>query len=219
MNHVTHEDFIAGVAEIVVRHAPQHAKAIAAVKIAYGSGPDGTRGVTFYGAWQNGEPEAIPFVEISAFGEQGWVQIAGTCIHELAHVVGGFDAGHGREWRDYCAELGLRRAKAAGMDYCLGHFAPAVRRQIVELPKPDDGAPVRKLINRFGRPFTLKPCTAGVGTRGGKSRGAGSGSRQLKVVCQHEDCGYLARVTRKWLDAAGAPICPVEGHGQMGRAD
>ena len=31
-------------------------------------------------------------------------------------------------------------------------------------------------------------------------------TRQLKCECPA--CGYLARVTRKWLDAAGPPICP-----------
>jgi hypothetical protein len=33
-------------------------------------------------------------------------------------------------------------------------------------------------------------------------------TRQLK--CQCSVCGYLARVTRKWLDAAGPPICPTD---------
>jgi hypothetical protein len=28
--------------------------------------------------------------------------------------------------------------------------------------------------------------------------------------CQCPTCGYLARVTRKWLESAGAPICPTD---------
>lgn len=31
-------------------------------------------------------------------------------------------------------------------------------------------------------------------------------TRLLKVECK--DCGYIARVTSKWIDNAGAPICP-----------
>jgi hypothetical protein len=31
-------------------------------------------------------------------------------------------------------------------------------------------------------------------------------TRMVKVVCA--GCGYTARTTRKWLDEAGAPICP-----------
>lgn len=31
-------------------------------------------------------------------------------------------------------------------------------------------------------------------------------TRMVKVVCA--GCGYVARTTHKWLDEAGAPICP-----------
>lgn len=31
-------------------------------------------------------------------------------------------------------------------------------------------------------------------------------TRLLKVACR--ECGYIARVTQKWLDEAGAPLCP-----------
>lgn len=34
-------------------------------------------------------------------------------------------------------------------------------------------------------------------------------TRLGKVECRA--CGYVARVTRKWLDEAGAPICPCSG--------
>ena len=53
----------------------------------------------------------------------------------------------------------------------------------------------------------------GYGTRGGTSRGEGSGSRYLKVICPYPGCGYQVRITRKWL-ALGAPLCPA-GHGSM----
>ena len=46
------------------------------------------------------------------------------------------------------------------------------------------------------------------------SRGEGSGSRYLKVVCEVPGCGYQVRVTRKWL-ALGAPRCAIVGHGEM----
>ena len=32
-------------------------------------------------------------------------------------------------------------------------------------------------------------------------------TRLLKVQCP--ECGYVARVTRKWLDEVGGPLCPV----------
>jgi hypothetical protein len=34
------------------------------------------------------------------------------------------------------------------------------------------------------------------------------GTRMLR--CQCTACGYIARVSRRWLDQAGAPICPTD---------
>lgn len=36
-------------------------------------------------------------------------------------------------------------------------------------------------------------------------------TRMIKAVCTVDDCGYTARLTRKWIDALGAPICPAHG--------
>ena len=38
-------------------------------------------------------------------------------------------------------------------------------------------------------------------------------ARMLKCEC--EVCGYTVRTARKWLETAGAPVCPIEGHGPM----
>lgn len=38
-------------------------------------------------------------------------------------------------------------------------------------------------------------------------------TRLLKCEC--ETCGYTARIARKWLELAGAPLCPVPDHGPM----
>jgi hypothetical protein len=38
------------------------------------------------------------------------------------------------------------------------------------------------------------------------------GTRLHKVMCRH--CGYVARVTMKWLNK-GMPVCPIPGHGGM----
>ena len=37
--------------------------------------------------------------------------------------------------------------------------------------------------------------------------------RMLKCECGTS--GYTVRTARKWLEQAGAPLCPIEGHGQM----
>jgi hypothetical protein len=30
------------------------------------------------------------------------------------------------------------------------------------------------------------------------------------LKCECSTCGYTVRITRKWLDAAGPPICPTD---------
>ena len=38
-------------------------------------------------------------------------------------------------------------------------------------------------------------------------------TRMLKCACA--TCGYTVRTARKWLELAGAPLCPIEDHGVM----
>ena len=38
-------------------------------------------------------------------------------------------------------------------------------------------------------------------------------TRMLKYACA--TCGYTVRTARRWLELAGAPLCPIEDHGQM----
>jgi hypothetical protein len=94
----------------------EDAAKIRRIKLAYGFGQPGLRGVTIYSRWANGHgpQDADPFVEICAAGEESIVQLAGTTVHELAHVVAGWEAGHGNGWKETCERLGLRCVKAAG---------------------------------------------------------------------------------------------------------
>ncbi|HLA79663.1 MAG TPA: hypothetical protein VJU18_18965, partial [Vicinamibacteria bacterium] len=120
-------------------------------------------------------------LEVSAIGEESFIQVAGTTIHELAHSLAGPGAGHGPSWKAACATLGLRVAQAGGQEYSPEHFDTKVWATIEALPHPSDGRP------QFGAPGAEpprpRPCPLGIGTRGGKSRGAGSGSRLRLWVC------------------------------------
>jgi hypothetical protein len=218
MSAATHEAFIASVAGIVAaRQDEETRKAIESVKLVYGAGSSGLRGITYYNRWKApGAQAPAPFVEVCAFGQENWIQLAGTTIHELAHVTAGHEAGHAKAWKDQCTKLGLRLAKAAGHSYNLASFDPELRQAIAALPRPNDGEPVTAIgsgligLGPQGL-ITMKPCGAGIGTRGGKSHGPGSGSRLIRVSCGQ--CGYVARVARKWLENPGAPHCP--DHGEM----
>lgn len=193
----THEDYIRDVASFAVLHAdlnPTERDQLATIKLVYGSGPMGTRGVTFYGRWKvDGAENAVPFVEVTAFGQSDWIQLAGTTVHELAHVLAGWTAGHGKDWLAACHRLGLDKVQAAGTEYKEEAFASWLWTYIQSIEKPTDGQPVSALpAFKFQPPGPgqayrpIKGCQAGIGTRGGKSRGVGSGSRLRLFQCECE---------------------------------
>jgi hypothetical protein len=182
---VTHEAFVHAVrAAVVVRVDDEALRArLLGAKLVYGGGPEGVRGICYYGAWDNGASH--DFLEIAALGEESFVQIAGTTIHELAHALAGIGSGHGKAWKAACAVLGLSEAQAGGQDYAPEHFDPCVWSVIEALPHPSDGRPAFQHHRGAGPAAKprLRPCPLGIGTRGGKSRGAGSGSRMRLYVC------------------------------------
>jgi hypothetical protein len=195
---VTHEAFIQAVRDLAVQYASTHAtgldneqlERVARAKLLYGRGHFGLRGVTQYGAWVNGKADEL--IEVCAASEESWVQLAGTTIHELGHAAMHMGHGHNKGWKDACAALGLRLVKAVGTEYRLAMFAPWLRMALAELPKPADGMPALAagLLAGIAQNIKARPCTAGIGVRGGKSRGVGSGSRLRKYVCD----GYVKNV-------------------------
>lgn len=218
----THESYINAVRDIVVRYAT-HVRATAALqragvptltdeqltdiehaKLVYGRGGSRSlRGITDCGRWNNGRsheptPKRDDLVEVCALGQQDLTQVAATTIHELAHVA--THSGHNRAWKDACAALGLRNARMRCARYFVAQFAPPVREAIAALAPPTDGAPnadpeTLALLTRRG-------CIAGIGTRGGRSRGPGSG-RLRKYVCAH---GQIIRASTDEL-AASCNVC------------
>lgn len=200
----THEALIQAVYDLALR-LPTLTKAdrdlLKGIKLTYGAGPDGARGVTYYKLWagkptRKGEQAtAIPFVAICATGQSDHIQVIGTTLHELGHVIAGWKAAHGPDWRAACARLGLVNVKAAGTEYSPENFSTesGFRAALLKLPKPNDGQPLAPIKGPGIDPLSglagilgglkLKPCGAGIGARGGKSRGKGSGSRLLKYSC------------------------------------
>jgi hypothetical protein len=185
---MTHEGFIQAVRLLAIARVqdPEKRAALLNAKVVYGVGAvRGTRGVTIYGAWANGQA-GHDFVEITAQGEESDVQLAGTTIHELGHVLAGHGNGHGKGWKEACAVLGLNARNAGGQDYSPADFDADLWAAIEALPTPTDGRPM--LRTTLGGPVNVpakpRPCPMGIGTRGGKSRGTGSGSRLRLWVCE-----------------------------------
>ncbi|MCK5602738.1 hypothetical protein KAR91_12735 [Candidatus Pacearchaeota archaeon] len=108
--------------------------------------------------------------------------ILGTLVHELSHTLAGVKAAHKKPF--------IEVMRAVGM---LAPFTQSIVSD--DLPPVLDG-----IVTKLG-PY---PHAA----LGIKKKDGQKGSRLLKVECP--ECGYVARITRKWLDEAGAPICPAD---------
>lgn len=187
LNTLTREAFVHAVRDAIVATAPlsdEQRSAIQNAKLVYGAGDGGYRGICYYGAWQNGDA-GHAFVEIAATGEENAVQLAGTTTHELGHVIAGPGAGHGPAWKAACDLLGLMDAQATGHVYTMTGFKDALRLAVEALGEPNDGKPSFGSIAGAVAPrgAKIKPCPMGRGTRGGKSRGTGSGSRLRLWEC------------------------------------
>ena len=194
-----------------VRHGSLIAKAraLSEVRVVFGAGAHRRSLHRVWGGEEADEP--LPLVEIAAIGGLSPVETCHVLLHELAHVLAP-GAGHGKAWRYAARQVGLREPRAWPDTSELSDWsaiAPDIRAKLQAIPEPTERAPAD-----YSYDWHRQGCGVGYGTRGGTSRGEGSGSRYLKVVCQHPGCGYQVRVTRKWL-ALGTPQCPIADHGTM----
>ncbi len=174
---MTHEEFLVGLKEKVIEHAPEDLKPrLNKAKVVYGKGSTNVRGSCHYKRWANGE--IVDLVEVSAFAEETRYQLACTLIHELGHVAAEGD-GHGKTWKAQAARLGLRKPKAAGQIYHPASLRPDLREWVAGVDLCD-GQPVGC---NGETPKPPRGCSAGQGVRGGKSSGPGS-CRMRKYVCR-----------------------------------
>lgn len=190
----THEAFIAEVAETAIRRLQEDERKLCKMRIVYGVGRNGIRGQTFYGRWKNGDPKPIDLVEICALHEESLVQIAGTTVHEVGHVLANGE-GHSNVWKKACGRLGLRRAMMGGQRYLLSSFEPDVRAVVARYAFAEGKPAFNAAVSA-----PVRPCTLGQGRLGGTSRGAGSGSRYRKFECAC-DPAVIVRSARDELRA------------------
>ncbi len=177
----THETYIQAVRDFVVESSvtltdDDRAK-LTHTRLLYGVGQAGVRGVCYYESWQNGVGK-VDVVEVSAQTQEDWVQLTGTTIHELAHVLAGHSAGHGPEWKDAAVRLGFaKKPEAAGQRYMLAQFRPAMRLfAYSEAALIAEGNPAFQTsgwLAILGGLATVRPCSAGKGSKGGTSYSRG----------------------------------------------
>jgi hypothetical protein len=113
------------------------------------------------------------------------LQALETLVHELVHAIVP-DAKHGPEFGAIAKRVGL------------------VGKMTATIAGPNLKLELETMINQLGK---YPHAGINVGDRKKQS------TRLMKVECG--DCGYIARVSSKWIDEAGAPICPCNGEAMV----
>ena len=165
------------------------------MRVAIGFTSRGAKGKAIGECWDNrcsgdGHFEIFIRPDLAYAPDAMPAQIAAILAHELVHAAVGIAAGHGRAFKRIALGLGLV-------------------------------GPMRATIPGDLFLATITPILAGAGplpharldTGGETTRPKKQGTRLLKCEC--EACGYTVRTARKWLELAGAPLCPTKGHGPM----
>lgn len=137
------------------------------------------KNMTIGQAWSpENSADKIGHVFISPVLAQG-MDVLATHVHELGHIAVGLKHGHKGPFVRFCKKIGLEGKPTQT------HAGDALKDSL------------NVIIDALGEyPHgALAPGERKV-----------QGTRLLKVMCP--DCGYVVRVTRKWLDE-GYPVCPT----------
>ena len=108
-------------------------------------------------------------------------RILDVLLHEMCHAALGGGVGHKAPFKKLATSVGLEGKMTATV------ASDGLNERLAALVKGTLG------------PIPHSKLTPGSGIKK-------QTTRLLKVEC--EACGYIARVTAKWLEQAGAPICP-----------
>lgn len=115
------------------------------------------------------------------------LEVAGTLIHEMAHIAAGIPAGHGKGFVRVCRHVGLTSGKPTSvMPGAL--LNERLEKIIADLPTYPHVA--------MSPVFKRKPVVA------------------KAVTAECPDCGCRVRITFAWIEKAGLPRCGCGG--QMG---
>lgn len=124
--------------------------------------------------------DGVPQIFISPLIKDS-VEVLAILVHEVVHAVVGSAAKHGGKFKKCALAVGLEgkmTSTVAGDE--LVEIAKEWIKELGDYPHPG-----------------LKP-----GQRPEKKQ------TTRMVKCECEECGYSLRTSRKWLDDAGAPLCP-----------
>jgi hypothetical protein len=154
----------------------------------------GRRGARIGECWHSSTSEDGNFEIIIRADIADPVEVLGVLVHELVHVVLPVDAGHGKLYRDAAVKIGL----AGKMRHALPN--QLLRPRLVEIAESLGPLPHARLRIDQGRD-----------NKGPADRPKKQGTRLLKAECGGDGCGYTVRITAKWVDEVGPPLCPKHG--------
>ena len=160
------------------------------IRVAIGFTSRGAKGRAIGECWDNrrsgdGHFEIFIRPDLAHAPDAMPAQIAAILAHELVHAAVGIAAGHGKAFKRVA--VGPMRSTTPG-DAFLAAIAP---------------------ILAAAGPLPHARLDTGGETTAPKKQA----TRLLKCECQA--CSYTVRTARKWLETAGAPLCPIAGHGPM----
>ena len=188
-NHqpTTHERYLHAVRDVVIARAvergtitAEQAERLAHTKLLYGVGDGTYRGVTVFDAWENGVGR-VDIVELAATGQESWIQLAGTVIHEPLTAL------------DPAAGGGIRAAAWCSTDSSASCGVPGVARQTAVRPP-------RCRVSGSGRTVGSR-WSAGGSRRSGFSWGgppAGTQSSPWRRPPRRHDDREGTRAHRRW---------------------
>lgn len=111
------------------------------------------------------------------------LEVAGTVCHELAHVVAGIPAGHGKGFRIVCKHVGLTTGRPASI-----MPGPALNERLQKIIDKQGAYPHKALVP------LAKPAKA---------------PSVVRLECC--DCGCVVVISNKWLENSGSPTCGCGG--------
>lgn len=187
---MTREDWLNKAAERLAEHIGERTgtRFTARIRISCGfpKSGGGARGAAIGQAWDaacSGDKTHEIFISPVLNEPCAGEGVLSTLLHEMIHAHVGVAAGHKGPFRKAALACGLEGKMTA--THASADLIEETLRPIADACGPYPHAAM-----------TLPE-------RGKK------GSRLIKVECA--SCGYIARVTRKWVDELGTPLCPCNG--------
>jgi len=113
------------------------------------------------------------------------IEVAGAIAFQLCRIAVGQRDNHGYLFRHLAISIGLRGTKTESKPGTL------FQELVAPILKDAGALPAAALTRHVAKTAQAQ------------------GTRLIKVSCR--ECGYVARVSRKWLDSVGPPSCPLHG--------